>query len=113
MAQVASQRSAYDRLAVKRTTDKVIFVEMLKRERLNFENKLLETDKKVLWFESEMRKVYVWAQDRQTEYQKGIAVLQSTTTDSRSMAVEHANTNNCDRASELESLRREAFELIR
>ena len=62
---IKAQKASQNKLLAQRTQDKMIFVEMLKRERVAFEEKLIDSDKKVLWFEQEMRRVGSWARERQ------------------------------------------------
>ncbi|GMH80426.1 hypothetical protein TL16_g08542 [Triparma laevis f. inornata] len=109
---VKLQKESYDKLQARRTHDKVIFVEMLKRERQNFEEKLVENDRKVLWFEQEMRKVGTWARDRQKDYNGAAGNLAKSIVDAKEETVVQANEYNLDLAAELESLRYEANELL-
>mmetsp|Transcript_6017 Transcript_6017/g.12043 ORF Transcript_6017/g.12043 Transcript_6017/m.12043 type:complete len:244 (+) Transcript_6017:3-734(+) len=110
---LAYQKGAYDKLLAKKTQDKVIFVEMLKRERLTFEEKLVDSDRKVLWFEQEMRKVRDWAQKRQREYNQAASNLHKLLLEAKQETVNQANNFSLDLASELDSLRYEASELTR
>ena len=106
------QKESYEKLQARRTHYKVIFVEMLKRERQSFEEKLVENDRKVLWFEQEMRKVGTWARERQQDYNEGAGILAKTIVDAKEETVVVANEHNLDLAAELESLRYEANELL-
>ncbi|GMH46239.1 hypothetical protein TrRE_jg12291 [Triparma retinervis] len=107
------QKGAYDKLLAKKTQDKVIFVEMLKRERLTFEEKLVESDRKNLWFEQEMRKVRDWAMKRQREYNQAASNLHKLLLEAKQETVNQASSFSLDLASELDSLRYEAAELTR
>ncbi|GMH73033.1 hypothetical protein TrST_g10217 [Triparma strigata] len=109
---VKQQKESYEKLQARRTHDKVIFVEMLKRERQSFEEKLVENDRKVLWFEQEMRKVGTWARERQQDYNEGAGILAKAIVDAKEETVVVANEHNLDLAAELESLRYEANELL-
>jgi hypothetical protein len=110
---LSHQKSAYDKLLSKKTQDKVIFVEMLKRERLTFEEKLVDSDRKNLWFEQEMRKVRDWAQKRQREYNQAASNFQKLLLEAKQETANQASNFNLDLASELDSLRYEAAELTR
>ncbi len=107
------QRALHEKLQAKRTQDKIIFVEMLKRERLSFEGRLVESDRKVLFFEQEMRRVAQWARERQKEYNSAASNMHKLLVEAKRETVEMANHTNMDLASELESLRYEASEMIR
>ena len=85
----------------------MIFVEMLKRERVQFEAKLVGAENKVKFFEEEMRKVTEWARQRHTEYIASSARLQKMVNDAQQETCDQANSHNLDLASELESLRYE------
>ena len=110
---VNHQKEAYDKLQDRRTQDKVIFVELLKRERMTFEERLGDSDRKVLWFEQEMRKVAAWARERQEEYNVAIKALAKNVVEAKAETLKHANIYNMDLSAELESLRYEASEILR
>ena len=82
---------------------------MLKRERITFEEKLIDSDRKVLWFEQEMRKVGDWARKRQSEYNQAASNFQKLLLEAKQETVEQTNNFNLD----LDSLRYEAAELTR
>lgn len=110
---IRQQKEAYALLAEKKKQDKAIFVEMLKRERVTFEQKLIASDRKVLWFEQEMRRVAGWARQRQSEYAVSAAELHKEVRGAKQETQDQASSLNLDLASELESLRYEAAELLR
>ena len=110
---VNHQKEAYDKLQDRRTQDKVIFVELLKRERMTFEERLGDSDRKVLWFEQEMRKVAAWARERQKEYNAAVAAMAKSVVEAKSETLAQANSYNLDLSAELESLRYEASELLK
>mmetsp|Transcript_28466 Transcript_28466/g.56928 ORF Transcript_28466/g.56928 Transcript_28466/m.56928 type:complete len:234 (+) Transcript_28466:21-722(+) len=110
---VRRQKGAHDKLQERRKQDKVIFVELLKRERMNFEERLEESDRKVLWFEQEMRKVAAWARERQKEYNAAVAAMAKSVVEAKSETLAQANSYNLDLSAELESLRYEASELLK
>jgi hypothetical protein len=110
---IKQQKAAYEKLQAKKMQDKIIFVEMLKRERVQFEQKLVESDEKVMWFENEMKRVAEWARNRQNEYNKAAVAMHQEISKSKQEAVDSAKLVNQDLASELESLRYEASEMLR
>ena len=85
---------------------------MLKRERVSFEKKVVDSDRKVMWFETEMKRVANWARERQTEYNQAASNLQKLVADAKQETVDVTMSINMDLASELESLRYEAAGLI-
>jgi len=101
------QKMTCDKLKKRREQDKMIFVEMLKRERVQFEAKLVGAEEKVRWFEEEMRKVTAWARQRHMDYVEAATKMQKTINEAQQETVLQANTFNLDLASELESLRYE------
>ena len=80
---------------------------------MTFEQKLVESDKKVLWFEQEVQRVADWARNRQTEYNKAAIVMQQEINRAKQEASDQAHTINQDLAGELESLQCEATEMLR
>ena len=105
--QVKSQKVTCDKIMKRREQDKMIFVEMLKRERTQFETKFSEAELKVRWFEQEMRKVTGWAKQRHLDFVTASQHMQVMVNDAQRETVEQANSFNLDLASELESLRSE------
>jgi hypothetical protein len=103
----------------RKATDKVIFIEMLKRERRESVKKLdaavdaaaASASLENVWFKNEFQKIRQWASDRQQDYLTATNELQTMLTNEKLAGVEIANNLNLDLARELEGLRQEASEL--